>query len=167
MSDYFLGEIRTVSFNFPPNGWAFCNGQTLPINQNQALFSILGTQFGGNGSTTFCLPDLQGRMPIHQSSNYPVGSAGGEATHTLTINEMPAHNHQAMAASTATAASPNGATWGPSPSDGEQIYAPSPSVAMSPAALGQAGGSQPHENRPPFLVLNFIIALTGIYPSRS
>lgn len=167
MTDFYIGEIRTISFNFPPTGWAFCNGQTLPINQNQALFSILGTWFGGNGVTTFCLPDLRGRMPIHQGSSYLVGEAGGEESHTLTINEMPTHLHPAMAASTVTGPSPNGTTWGPSPSAGEQLYAPSPSVAMSPGALGLAGGSQPHENRPPFLVLNFIIALTGIYPSRS
>ena len=164
MSDPYIGEIKVISFNFAPRGWAFCNGQTLPINQNQALFSILGTQYGGNGSTTFCLPNLQARMPIHQGNSFTVGNTGGEEFHTLTINEMPAHNHFAMAASAATGPSPSGTAWAPS---GQQMFAPSADAAMNAGAIGNTGGSQPHENRAPFLVLNFVIALQGIFPSRN
>ena len=165
MSDPFIGEIKVISFNFPPKGWAFCNGQTLPINQNQALFSILGTSYGGNGQTTFCLPNFQGRMPIHQGQGYPVGSFGGEAAHTLTVGEMPAHNHLAQGSSnSANAGAPGNAVWA-SPS--VPLFAGSPNTPMSSAALGNAGGSQPHENQAPYLVLNFIIALVGIFPSRN
>jgi len=164
MSDPFIGEIKVISFNFPPKGWAFCNGQLLPINQNQALFSILGTTYGGDGRTTFALPNFQGRMPIHQGQGFTIGERAGEATHTLTINEMPAHNHPAMAATTANGPSPNGTVWaGP----GQAAYAVSPNSTMSPAAVGNAGGSQPHPNEAPYLVLNFIIALVGIFPSRN
>ena len=136
----------------------------MPINQNQALFSILGTQYGGNGQTTFCLPNLQARMPIHQGNGYTVGNVGGEATHTLTINEMPAHTHPARSATASTSNAPAGAVWSTSP---QSHYKTTSDVTMSQAAIGTAGGSQPHENRPPFLVLNFVIALQGVFPSRS
>jgi microcystin-dependent protein len=165
VSEPFLGEIKLVSFNFPPKGWAFCNGQLLSIAQNQALFSILGTTYGGNGQTTFGLPNFQGRMPIHQGQGFNIGQQGGEAAHTLTINEMPAHNHPAMGAATADGASPNNTTW--APADGATQFYPSPNTTMNPAAIANSGGSQPHENSAPYLVLNFIIALVGIYPSRS
>src|SRR3954452_4291776 len=102
MSDPYIGEIKVISFNYPPKGWAFCNGQLLPINQNQALFSILGTMYGGNGQTNFALPNMQGRMPISWGQSYNVGQNGGEVAHTLTVAEMPAHNHPAMGSSTAT-----------------------------------------------------------------
>lgn len=165
MSDPFIGEIKLISFNFPPKGWAFCNGQLLAINQNQALFSILGTNFGGDGRVNFGLPNFQGRMPIHQGQSYVVGQQGGEPSHTLTINEMPAHNHPAMAAATADSGSPNGTVW--APADGAVQYFPTPNTTMSPAAVANTGGSQPHPNEAPYLVLNFVIALVGIFPSRA
>ncbi|QGN34367.1 phage tail protein [Microlunatus sp. Gsoil 973] len=163
MSDPFLGEIRLVSFNFPPRGWAFCNGQLLQINQNQALFSIVGTTYGGDGRTTFALPNFAGRMPIHQGQGFTVGQQGGEATHTLTVAEMPAHNHPALAGGAANGSSPNGTTW--APADGALEYSNAANTTMSRAAIADGGGNQAHENRPPFLVLNFIIALVGVYPS--
>src|SRR4051794_38138041 len=165
MSDPFIGEIKVISFNYPPKGWAFCNGQLLPINQNQALFSILGTMYGGNGQTNFALPNMQGRMPISWGQSYNVGQTGGEVAHTLTINEMPAHNHPGMGSSTATGPSPNATVWAPN-SSGNQ-YTPVPNTGMSAAAISNFGGSQPHENQAPYLVLNFVIALVGIFPSRN
>lgn len=165
MSDQFIGEIKVISFNFPPRGWAFCNGQLLQINQNQALFSILGTTYGGDGRLTFALPNFQGRMPVHQGQGFNIGQQGGEAAHTLTINEMPAHNHPAMGAGTANGFSPNGTVW--APADGALEYNASPNTTMSPTAIAIGGGSQPHENQAPYLVLNFIIALVGIFPSRN
>jgi microcystin-dependent protein len=165
MSDPYIGEIKVISFNFAPRGWAFCNGQLLPINQNQALFSILGTMYGGNGQTNFALPNFQAKMPIHQGQGYTVGQTGGEVAHTLTINEMPAHNHPAMGAATATGGSPNGTVW--APAEGALEFFPTPNTTMSPAAINNAGGSQPHNNEAPYLVLNFIIALVGIFPSRN
>jgi microcystin-dependent protein len=166
MSDPYIGEIKLSSFNFPPRGWAFCNGQTLPINQNQALFSILGTQYGGDGVTTFKLPDLRARMPIHQGQGFIVGNAGGEAAHTLTVNEMPAHTHPAQGRTEASSpgTSPANAVWA---ANATPAYARTPDAAMASGAVTNAGGSQPHENRPPYLVLNFLIALTGVFPSRS
>ncbi|SHG49463.1 Microcystin-dependent protein [Jatrophihabitans endophyticus] len=166
MSDPYIGEIKTVSFNFAPSGWALCNGQTLPINQNQALFAVLGIQYGGDGVTTFRLPNLQGRIPVHQGRGFVVGNAGGEAGHVLTNNEMPAHVHPAMAQSTASTpgASPAGSVWATAAEAG---YAPAPNALMAPGAVSDYGSNQPHENRPPYLVLNFIISLQGVYPSRS
>lgn len=164
MSDPYIGEIKVISFNFPPRGWAFCNGQLLPINQNQALFSILGTQYGGNGQTTFALPNLQGRIPVHQGQSYVVGQAGGEASHTLTLGEMPVHTHLPLAVTAATGASPAGTAWATAPLP---AYGPSSDTAMNAAALANVGGSQPHENQAPYLVLNFVIALVGIFPSRN
>ena len=164
MSDPFIGEIKLVAFNFPPNGWAFCNGQLLPINQNQALFSILGTMYGGDGRVNFALPNLQGRIPLHQGSGLGVGQAGGEASHVLAINEMPAHTHpaQGQTANATTLGNPTNAVWAASP---EAPFAATPSVAMAPAAIASAGNSQPHENQAPYLVLNFVIALVGLFPS--
>jgi microcystin-dependent protein len=165
MSDPFIGEIKVVSFNFPPRGWAFCNGQLLPINQNQALFSILGTQYGGDGMTTFALPNLQGRMPIHSGQGFAPGNSGGESSNTLTINEIPAHNHPAWGQSVASnpGGTPTDSVWAVSNAD---MFAPTSNVTMSPSAVGNSGGSQPHENQPPYLSLNFVIALVGIFPSR-
>jgi microcystin-dependent protein len=165
MSEPFLGEIKVISFNFPPKGWTFCNGQLLPINQNQALFAILGTTYGGNGVTTFALPNLQARMPIHQGQGFVLGEQGGEAAHVLTVNEMPAHNHPAQASATADGPSPNGTVW--APADGSVQYYPSPNTVMSSGAIGNIGGGQPHPNEAPYLVLNFIIALQGIFPSQN
>jgi microcystin-dependent protein len=165
MSEPFIGEIKVISFNFPPKGWAFCNGQLLAINQNQALFSILGTMYGGNGQTNFALPNFQSRLPIHQGQGYNVGQNGGETAHTLTINELPAHNHPAQGNSTQNGSSPNGTVW--APADNVLQYFPSPNTTMSPNAVGNAGGSQPHNNEAPYLVLSFIIALQGIFPSQN
>jgi len=166
MSEPFLGEIKLVSFNFPPKGWAFCNGQLLPINQNQALFSIMGTTYGGDGRTTFALPNLQGRVPIHAGAGYVVGNLGGEAAHTVTIPEMPAHSHPPAAQTTPTTpgTSPAGALWSTATTPG---YGTAPNATMIPATVAGVGAGQPHENQPPYLVLNYVVALQGIFPSQN
>jgi microcystin-dependent protein len=166
VSEPFIGEIKVISFNFPPKGWAFCNGQLLPINQNQALFSILGTTYGGDGRTTFALPNLQARMPIHQGPGFTPGQAGGEVAHTLSVNEMPAHTHVARARSAVSnpGGTPAGSVWAQS---GDAMFAAAPTGSLAPAAIGNAGGGQPHTNEAPYLVLNFVIALQGIFPSRN
>ena len=170
MSEPFLGEIRVVSFGFAPKGWAQCNGQLLPINQNQALFSILGTTYGGNGQTNFALPSLQGRAPTHFGAGMTQGAMGGEAQHTLTSVELPAHTHAMRAATDfANSALPAGAVPATKPRGGRDIYAPPGGsvTALDPAAISAVGGSQPHENMQPYLTLNFVIALQGIFPSRN
>jgi microcystin-dependent protein len=165
MSEPFLGEIKVISWNFPPKGWAFCNGQLLPINQNQALFSILGTTYGGDGRVNFALPNLQGRTPVHAGNNIILGELGGETAHTVNISEMPAHNHVPVGSSTqASASSAAGNLWA---AVGVNPYDPSPDTSMNPACILPTGGSQPHENMPPYLVLNFVIALQGIFPSQN
>ena len=167
MSVPFLGEIRVVSFNFPPRGWALCNGQLLAISQNQALFSLLGTTYGGNGTSTFALPNFQSRVPLHAGGGFILGESGGESAHTLTSAEMPAHTHTAAAQSgAASATAPTNAVWAPS-GQGANKYSGSGSVSLASGAIATVGGSQPHTNMPPYLTLNFIIALQGIYPSRS
>jgi len=164
MSEPFLGEIKIISWNFPPKGWAFCNGTLLPINQNQALFSILGTTYGGDGRQTFGLPNLQGRVPMHVGDGIVLGELGGETTHTLNISELPAHTHVPVGSSNdASAPDPTGNLWATKLS----IYAGSSNNAMKPACIGAVGGSQPHQNMSPYLVLNFIIALQGIFPSQN
>ncbi|GGR33239.1 phage tail protein [Deinococcus ruber] len=173
MSTPYLSEIRMMSFNFAPRGWALCNGQLLPINQNQALFSLLGTTYGGNGQTNFALPNLQGRVPIHMGNGYIQGESSGERTHTLTASEVPAHIHPLNAstgAATAIAPASAGIPGGnvlAAPTF--PVYAPAGSTqtVLAPAALLSSGGSQPHENMPPYLVMNFCIALQGIFPSRN
>lgn len=167
MSEPFLAEIRLTSFNFAPKGWAMCNGQLLPINQNQALFSLLGTTYGGNGQTNFALPNLQGRMPIHAGNGYTQGQAGGEVNHTLTLTELPQHTHTVQASSQAgTTPVPTGAVLA-APAHGGNLYSSGAvSAALVGSTVGGAGGSQPHINMQPSLVLNYIIALVGIYPSR-
>lgn len=163
MAEPFLSEIRIMSFNFAPKGWAMCNGQLLPINQNQALFSLLGTTFGGDGRVNFALPDQRGRAPVHVGSGLTLGQRGGEQAHTLNIAEMPTHQHLAMAASNNTDTNiPGGNNLG-SFANG---YNPDNTVvALSPTTIGNAGGSQPHQNMQPYNVLNFCIALQGIFPS--
>jgi microcystin-dependent protein len=166
MSEPFLAEIKIISWNFPPKGWAFCNGQLLPINQNQVLFSLLGTTYGGNGQTTFALPNLQGRTPLHTGNGFNLGESAGEESHTLTIGEMPAHSHPAVGSSnTADQSSPVNNYW--AASGAYTVFASSPNEAMAPQLVGLAGGSQPHPNLSPYLVLNFVIALVGIFPSRN
>jgi microcystin-dependent protein len=166
VSEPFLAEIRMFSFDFVPKGWHRCDGALLPINQNQALFSLLGTQYGGNGQTTFALPDLRDSAPMHFDSNgtQVIGERAGEATHTLTSAEMPLHTHAASARVTASTGSPTGAQWA---SVTQPAYTTAPNVVMSSSALAPSGGSQPHENRPPFLVIVFAIAMVGIFPSRN
>lgn len=166
MSTPYLGEMRIVSFGFPPKGWALCNGQLLPINQNQALFSLLGTTYGGDGRVNFALPNLQGRTPMHFGDGLVLGELGGESNHTLNISEIPAHNHPANASgNTSTSAAPGGNYWG---SAGLASYTTAaPNTAMSGSAIANAGGSQPHQNTQPYLVLNVVIALQGIFPSQN
>lgn len=166
MADPFIGEIKLVAFNFAPRGWAFCNGQLLPISQNQALFSLLGTIYGGDGRTTFALPNLQGRVPIHLSSTHPQGQSFGEETHTLSTPEMPQHSH-ALAALKADASQESPVGNLPAYSAEEAYSREGVPVAMLPDAIGTAGGGQAHQNMQPYLVLNFAIALVGIFPSRS
>src|SRR5687768_6481313 len=164
MSEPFLSEIKLVSFNFPPKGWALCNGQFLPINQNQALFALLGTMYGGNGQTTFALPNLRGQTPISFGSGFTQGQAGGTASHTLTMNEMPTHTH-AVGASDGAANQASPANNFSAQNAG--AYSLTPNAGMAPGTVTNVGGSQPHENRGPYLVLNFCIALIGIFPSRN
>lgn len=165
MAEPFLSEIRIMSFIFPPKGWALCNGQLLPINQNQALFSLLGTTFGGDGRVNFGLPDLRGRTPIHVGSGHTLGERGGEQAHTLSISELPTHTHVANATSTnASATSPSNSV-GYARSSALMYAGPTGLGAMNPQAMSNTGGSQAHLNMQPFLTLSFCIALQGIFPS--
>jgi microcystin-dependent protein len=169
----FLGEIDLVAFNFPPKGFALCNGQLIPINQNQALFALLGTTYGGNGQTTFALPDLRGRRAIGFGqgsglSNYTQGQTGGEESVSLTVGQLPAHTHTAEASSApGTSPGPNANFW----ASQSQVFlysnAPGGFTNMNPETIRSAGSSQPHDNMPPYLVLNYIIALQGIFPSQN
>lgn len=166
MSEPFMSEIKIVSFNFPPKGWALCNGQTLPINQNQALFALLGTTYGGNGQTTFALPNLRGRVPIHMGSGFTLGEAAGSTAVTVNIQQLPTHTHALMA--TNNAAAGDDASNNVFAQAGLNAYgAFSSATAMGPLAVGNVGGSQPHNNMMPYLTLNFIIALQGIFPSQN
>jgi microcystin-dependent protein len=167
----YMSELRLMSFNFAPQGWAMCNGQLLPINQNQALFSLLGTTFGGNGQTTFALPDLRGRAPAHVGQGLVLGQVLGEEAHTVTQQELPTHIHflqgTSNAASTAVPtgnrfATVDNGTFGSAYASGASNL-----VAMAPQAVGNAGGSQAHENRQPFLTMTWCICLQGIFPSRN
>jgi microcystin-dependent protein len=165
MSQPFLSEVKIVSFNFAPRGWALCNGQLLPINQNQALFSLLGTTYGGNGQTNFALPNLQGRIPIHFGNGHTLGESSGEENHTLNINELAAHVHPVRASNAdPNQGLPTGNMW----ANGAGAYSgAAPDSSMNPASISNVGGSQPHTNMQPYLVLNFIIALVGIFPSQN
>lgn len=162
----YMSEIKIFAFNFPPKGWALCNGQLLPINQNQALFSLLGTTYGGNGQTNFALPDLRGRVPMHVGQGLTQGERSGSEAVTLTIGEMAAHTHFINASTTTVNQPyPTGNLWAPGGS--QPGYAATPNVAMSPASVTNTGGSQPHENRAPYLTLCIGIALQGVFPSRN
>ena len=164
MAEPFLSEIRIFSFGLAPKGWALCNGQLLPINQNQALFSLLGTTYGGNGQTNFALPDLRGRTPIHVGSGHTLGERGGEQAHTLSISELPTHTHVFNANSNpGTATSPNGAVLAKAPAN--TYGSPTQLVALQASTVLNVGGSQAHLNMQPFLTLSFGIALQGIFPS--
>ena len=162
-----MGEIKIIAFNFAPKSWAFCNGQFLPINQNQPLFALFGTMYGGNGQTTFALPDLRGRTPIHVGDGFTQGQLGGQAAHTLTQSEMPAHNHIVQASSTdGNSQAPNNTVLA---REVGNIYRPDlPNAAtLSGPSVTNIGGSQAHENTMPSLTLNFIVALVGVFPSRN
>lgn len=179
MSDQYVGEIRMVGFNFAPNGWALCNGQLLPISQNQALFSLLGTYYGGNGVQTFALPNLQSRVPIHQGtglglSTYEIGEIGGSENVTLLSAQMPQHSHLVGVSNLAgSVADPTNAILaqgnsgtGRSPVPVTDYVSTAATGSLSPATISMTGGSQPHSNIQPYLCINFIIALQGIFPSR-
>ena len=174
--DPFIGEIRAFGFTFAPSGWAVCNGQTLPISQNTSLFALIGTTYGGDGKTTFGLPNLQGSAPLNQGqgnglSDRELGESGGESTVQLTMAENPIHTHPIMGTNLAAdtpLASPTGAVWGPAAGRGTPTYSPSPTgnPQLYPGAFGVGGGGQPHNNMPPYLPLYFCIALVGITPPR-
>ena len=166
MSEAFLGEIRLVSFNYAPQGWTECNGQLLPIGQNQALFSLLGTTYGGDGRTTFALPDLRGRTPLHRGTMFNQGQVGGERSHALTSAEIPLHTHTISGSnSTADKIEPAGNFWS---NGGDNVYSDqTPDATMRSGAISFVGGNLPHENTSPYLVVRFVIALLGIYPSRN
>jgi microcystin-dependent protein len=167
VSDPFIAEVRIISFNYPPRGWAFCNGQLQSIQQNNALFAIIGTSYGGNGVQTFALPNLQGRTPVHTGGSLGnvLGSIGGEEYHTLGLNEMAAHIHIQQGTTTAANSPKPGTNL---LAQGSQTYGPATNLQqMAPDVIGFTGGGLPHENRAPFLVLNFIICLSGIFPSRN
>jgi microcystin-dependent protein len=169
MAEPFLSEIRIFSFVFAPKGWALCNGQLLPINQNQALFSLLGTTYGGDGRVNFALPDLRGNVSIHVGNGHTLGAKGGEQAHTVTIAELPEHLHVVNATTVAATTNTPGNTLLTAQSTAANLYASaaSGSVAMSPAAVANVGGSQAHLNMQPFLTLSFCIALQGIFPSQN
>jgi microcystin-dependent protein len=166
MSSPFIGEIRMFGGNFAPVGWAFCNGALMAIDQNDALFNLIGTTYGGDGQTTFALPDLQSRIPLHVGPGFALAQTGGVETVTLTNNQIPAHSHVPQANSGAgTQSSPANGMWALSTLN--QFSSAAPSVSLAPAALGPSGGSQPHENMMPFLVVNFILSLFGVFPSQT
>jgi len=171
MSEPFLAEVRMVGFNFAPRGWAFCDGQILPINQNQSLYSLLGTTYGGDGRTTFALPDLRGRTPIHVGEGHREGQKSGEETHTLSVNEMPQHRHLFKASST-DANQPVSQNAYLARTTAGDIYrdaglSPQGLTTLAAGTVTNVGGSQAHENMQPYLAVNFCIALQGLFPSRN
>ena len=167
MSDAFIGQIMLASFGYAPKNWAQCNGAQLPINQNQALFSLLGVTYGGNGSTTFQLPDLRGRTPYGTSTNYPLGRSGGTETVTLLASQLPPHSHAAAFTTQAGAGrNPTNALYGDSGADTPVYAAGGTQVPLNPMTVGSAGQTEPHPNLQPYSVLNFCIALNGVFPSR-
>lgn len=177
MAEPFLGEIRLMSFGYAPQGWALCNGQILPINSNQALFSLLGTTYGGNGATTFALPDLRGRVPLKFGQGHTLGERAGEQAHTLSISEMPTHIHALMASPQIGNQPVPGGTDGTFPAAPVAVlastapnltYGPANGlVPLNPGSVTNVGGSQAHLNMQPFLTLSFCIALVGIFPSQT
>ncbi|CAM2007922.1 phage tail protein [Acanthopleuribacter pedis] len=169
MSEPFLAEVRIVGFNFAPRGWAFCDGQILPINQNQSLYSLLGTTYGGDGRTSFALPDMRGRAPMHVGNGHREGQKSGEETHTLAANEMPNHQHSLTAVSTdATAVLPTSSLLLASvPTRLYSEYSAAEAVTLHTGTIANVGGGQAHENMQPYIAVNFCIALQGLFPSRN
>ncbi len=171
MAEPFIGEIRMVGFNFAPAGWAFCNGQLLFISENDALFALIGTTYGGDGVQTFALPNLQSRIPVHQGTlagaGFVPGQTGGAEQVTLSTAQIPGHSHSAQCNSgaTQTTTSPAGAVW--LNYDQNQYTDKATPATMNGAAVGNSGGSQPHDNLMPYLTVNFVIALVGVYPSQN
>lgn len=167
MSQPFIGEIRMFAGNFAPVGWAFCNGALIPISENDALFNLIGTTYGGDGQNTFALPNLQSRVPVHVGPGFALGQAAGAESVTLTVSQIPAHSHVPLClANAGSSDTPSGNFW--AAATGATNYDDgAPSAALAPAAIGSAGGSQPHDNMIPFLVINFIISLFGVFPSQS
>jgi microcystin-dependent protein len=167
MGEPMIGEIRIFAGNFPPAGWAICNGAPMPISENEVLFQVIGTTYGGDGQNTFNLPDLQGRIPLHQGNGFVIGETGGSEEVTLTVNQIPVHNHVPLCNTNAgTVSNPGGAVWSAA-GTGEQCYAGPPNPPggnLRTDGIGPTGGSQPHYNMAPYLGLNFIIALFGVYP---
>jgi microcystin-dependent protein len=168
MSSPFIGEIRMFGGNFAPVGWSFCNGAIIPIDQNDALFNLIGTTYGGDGQTTFALPNLQSRVPIHVGPGFALGQSGGTETVTLTTSQIPAHSHVPQANNNAgSLASPLGGVWAGSSPTLNNYSNVAPTLNMDPAAIGPSGGSQPHDNMIPFLCVNFILSLFGVFPSQT
>ncbi|HEV2034157.1 MAG TPA: tail fiber protein [Candidatus Dormibacteraeota bacterium] len=166
MSQPFIGEIRMFGGNFAPAGWALCNGALMAIDQNTALFQLIGTTYGGDGQTTFALPDLQSRVPVHQGPGFVIGQKAGVESHILTLNEMASHSHPAQATSgPGTTQAPSGEVWAQWSSP--QFSGQTPNAALNAGAIGVIGGGQPHDNMIPFLTVNFIISLFGVFPSQT
>lgn len=167
MAQPFVGEIRMFAGNFAPAGWMFCEGQLLPISENETLFNLIGTTYGGDGQSTFALPDLRGRLPLHQGNSFVLAETGGSEQITLTVNQIPAHSHALLASlNNATAASPTGNVTGQV--GATQIYREVPPASpMAAQAVSSVGGSQPHDNLQPYLCIDFIISLFGIFPSQT
>jgi microcystin-dependent protein len=168
MSSPFIGEIRMFGGNFAPAGWAFCNGALMPIAENDALFTLIGTTYGGDGLTTFALPDLQSRVPIHVGPGFAQGQTGGTETVTLTTNQIPSHSHVPTCNSApGTQVGPGNGLWASTSPSLNQYSTNAPTLIMDPAAIGQTGSNQPHDNMVPFLAINFILSLFGIFPSQT
>ena len=166
MAQPYVGEIRMFAGNFPPSGWMFCEGQLLPISENETLFQLLGTTYGGDGESTFALPDLRGRIPIHQGNGFILAETGGAEEITLTVSQIPAHSHPALAtASVASDGNPGNQVLGESRPGASGFYEDTPGVNMAATAVSSVGGSQPHTNFQPYLCVDFIISLFGIFPS--
>lgn len=168
MSSPFIGEIRMFGGNFAPAGWAFCDGSLIPISENDALFNLIGTTYGGDGQNTFALPDLRSRIPVHVGPGFALGQSGGVESVTLTTSQIPSHSHVPQANNApGTQVSPANGVWASTSPSLNQYSNVAPSVTMDPAACGLSGGSQPHDNMVPFLAVNFILSLFGIFPSQT